>query len=84
MHITVNVPEALPHDVVQELLHQFEARLEKESRQFNISSTPVSKWARIAQDAHDASPLHGVSEHVIACSHEIREDFTFQHDTGTE
>jgi hypothetical protein len=83
MHITIDVPETLPRDVVQELLQQFEDRLKQEARQFSISSAPTSKWARIAREAHDASPLHGVSEHVITCSREIRENFAFQHDMDT-
>ena len=83
MHITIDVPETLPRDVVQELLQQFEARLKQEARQFSITSASVSKWAKIAQDAHDTSPLHGASEHVMTCSREIRDNFAFQHDTDT-
>ncbi len=84
MHITIDVPEVLPRDVVQELLQQFTARLEQEARYVRVGSAPTSKWAKVAQDAHDTSPLHGVSEHVMTCSREIREDFPFQHDMNTE
>ncbi len=42
-----------------------------------------SKWARIAQAAHDESPLDGLSGYVLACSQEIRENFTFAHDEAS-
>ncbi len=40
----------------------------------------LSKWAKIAQDAHETSPLSGLSEHVLECSKEFRESSEFSHD----
>ncbi len=80
MQVTVNVPETLPQNIVQQFIRQFERMLQREAEKRQISKKPVSKWARIAQEAHEESPLQGLSEYVLECSREIREHFAFQHD----
>ena len=37
-----------------------------------------SKWAKFAQE--EISPLHGLSDYVLSCSQEFRENFAFKHD----
>lgn len=80
MQITVNVPETLPQDIVQQLIRQFERTLQKEAEKWRTSEQPVSKWAKIAQEAHEESPLQGLSTYVLGCSQEIRDNFEFKHD----
>ena len=84
MQVTVHVPETLPEDVLQELIQQFEAHLEEEARNLAESSALPSKWAKVAQEAHAESPLQGLSEYVLACSQEIRDNFVFYHDRDEE
>ena len=80
MQITVDIPETLPTDVVQRLLQQFEHRLAEEAEHLRASQPQRSKWAQIAQDAHNKSPLRGLSAYVQQCSQEIRDNFAFRHD----
>ena len=64
--------EQLPAlDIIRQALDRYfaEARRQAQPR--------PSKWARIAQAAHDESPLNGLSGYVLACSQEIRNDFPF-------
>jgi hypothetical protein len=84
MQVTVHVPETLPEDVLQELIQQFEAHLEEEARSLVESSAQSPKWARIAQEAHEESPLQGLSSYVLECSQEIRDNFVFHHDRDEE
>ena len=80
MQVTLHVPETLPEDVLEKFIQQFEARLVEEAQHITKSTAHPSKWAHIAQEAHDASPLHGLSAYVLECSQEIRDDFAFHHD----
>ncbi len=80
MHVTVDVPETLPEDLVRKFITQFEIYLKEEAKNLGKSHAQSSKWAKIAQQAHDESPLHGLSSYVLACSQEIRDNFVFQHD----
>lgn len=80
MQVTLHVPETLPADVLQKFIQQFEARLAEEAQQRTESPAYPSKWAQIAQEAHETSPLHGLSAYVLDCSQEIRDDFAFHHD----
>jgi hypothetical protein len=80
MQVMVDVPETLPEDVLQKLITQFEHRLQKEAKSLKKSPAPSSKWAQIAQEAHEESPLQGLSTYVLACSREIRDNFAFPHD----
>ena len=79
MQMTVNVPETLPKDVLQELITQFEAYLKEEAQNMEKQSSS-SKWERIAHEAHEESPLYGLSGYVLECSKEIRDNFVFPHD----
>ena len=80
MQVTVDVPETLPEEVLQKLITQFEIHLKEEAKHLKKSPVQPSKWAKIAQQAHNESPLHGLSSYVVACSQEIRDNFAFQHD----
>ncbi len=79
MQVIVNVPETLPEDILHQFIEQFEKRLEKEAQNLKDSYRQSSKWAKIAQEAHDESPLRGLSDYVLECSQEIRDNFVFQH-----
>ena len=80
MQIVVNVPERLPNDILQPLIRQFEITLQHAAQTWRQTQPRPSKWARIAQEAHQESPLRGLSNDVLACSQEIREHFAFAHD----
>jgi hypothetical protein len=80
MQVMVNVPETLPEDVLQKLIAQFEHRLQQEAKSLKTPHAQLSKWVKIAQEAHDESPLQGLSDYVLACSREIRNNFAFPHD----
>lgn len=80
MQVTVNVPETLPQDIVQQLLKQFERMLQKEAEKWRASAKPVSKWTKIAKEAHKESPLEGLSAHILRCSQKIRGYSEFKHD----
>ena len=57
--------------------------LEKYEQSLSETTTPTkkkSKWAKIAEDMHNESPLHGLSEELNAISKEFRDDFSFKHD----
>ena len=82
MQVTVDVPETLPEDVVQKLIKQFERYLKQEAKTLERSHDQPSKWAKIAQEIHDASSLHGLSDYVLECSRKIRDNFAFQYDEG--
>lgn len=80
MQAIVDVPETLPEETLQKLLKQFERRLKKEAQHLQQVRPQASRWVQIAREAHDESPLQGLSAHVLTCSHEIRDNFEFRHD----
>ncbi|MCP4401690.1 MAG: hypothetical protein GY801_30870 [bacterium] len=72
MQMTVNVPETLAEDVLQKLITQFETYLKEEAQNLKKESAPSSKWEKIAHEAHEESPLYGLSGYVLECSKDIR------------
>jgi hypothetical protein len=40
----------------------------------------TGRWAKIADDMHKDSPLHGLSDEVNKASQEFRDNFAFNHD----
>ena len=70
MRIVVSIPDHLPNAVLQPLIRQFEMTLQEEARKWRQAQPPQSKWARIAQEAHEESPLNGLSDYILSCSHD--------------
>jgi|GEM_PF-4558044 len=75
-HFNPQIAQRLETISAQEL----EKLLEIKKEQALEESTEPSKWAKIAQDAHDESPLDGLSEYVMKDVAEFRDNFHMKND----
>ena len=90
MNITVNIPDKLGIEVLNQLPNRdeiatqaFKEALERFNQSLfetNTSNKQKGRWAKFAEEIKQEKLLYGLSEEVNNYSREFRDNFAFKHD----